>query len=84
MAPKWFTKKIRDLAVARVAANEQIVGRVLYPREAMAGTTPKWECFIVDGDTMKAILLVEAFGVLLIKKCKGELKDKKVVAIKKY
>ena len=84
MAPKLFTRKIRDLAVARVVAKDQIVGRVMYPRDAMAGTTPKWECFIMDGVTMKDILLVEAFGAPLIKKCKGELKDKKVVAIRNY
>ena len=84
MAPKLFTKKVRDSTVARVASKEQIVGRVLNARDAMAGTTAKWECFIVDGDTMKDILLVEAFGAPLIKKCKGELKDNKVVAIDKY
>ena len=84
MAPKLFTKKVRDLTVARVASKEQIVGRVLNARDAMAGTTAKWECFIVDGDTMKDILLVEAFGAPLIQKCWRELKDQKVVAIVKY
>ena len=68
-------KKIADLQVASGPAKEQIKGRVLFPREGRAGSTEKFECWLVDES---GVLVVEAWGSQNIAEAKKQFQDGKV------
>ena len=85
MAPKQYHMKIADLQESpdKKEAKEMLKARVLGGRDGMAGKTPKWECFLIDGSSSVDVLLVEAWGPNIIK-AKEALKDNETYEIESY
>ena len=67
---KDFLLSISSLKGPVTPATEKLVGRVLFPREGMAGSAKKWECFFLDADNPKSVALMEAWGAKNIRKRK--------------
>ena len=87
MAPKAaFHIKIDELQVStsKEASKERIRGRALLVREGLAGTTPNWECFLIDGDAPEDVLLVDAWGAKRITQAKAIWKEGLVYDITNY
>ncbi len=73
-----------SLKDSKTLAKEKLIGRVLFPREGMAGSAKMWECFFVDADNPKSVALMEAWGAKNIGKAQDHLKAGKVHKITKF
>ena len=81
-----FTINVAELQAtpARTTAKEMLMVRVLRPRDGMAGSTPKWECDLIDGPDTRSVLLADAWGAQNIAKAKEILKEGQVYKISNY
>ena len=87
MPPKAaFHIKIHELQVStsKEPAKERLTGRALLVREGVAGTTPYWECFLIDDDTPDNVLLVDAWGTKQITRAKAVWKEGCVYDVTNY
>ena len=80
-----FHIQVADLqtTVAQTLAQEVLIVRVLRPRDGMAGSTVKWECYLIDGSDSRSVLLADAWG-RNIAKAKEGLKEGQVYKISNY
>ena len=78
---KEFLLSISSLKDSKTLAKEKLIDRVLFPREGMAGSAKKWECFLLDADTPKCVALMEAWGAKNMRNAQDNLKAGKVYKI---
>ena len=77
--------QVADLqtTLAQTLAQEVLIVRVLRPRDGMAGSTVKLECYLIDGSDSRSVLLADARG-RNIAKAKEGLKEGQVYKISNY
>ena len=63
---KAFRQTIADLQESKSTAKEMIIARALQPREGKAGVTSKLECFFVDDNNARSVLLMDAWGKFIV------------------
>ena len=81
---KEFLLSISSLQASRTPAKEKLVGRAMLTRDGMAGSTKKWECYLVDDNRPQSVALIEAWGDRSIKRAKETFQDGQVYEITKF